>query len=258
MSEKCTENESYQVLVMNISETSFDCPGMLNEEKVIKDHELNEKKKNEKSSTSSRQHHYHHRSSRNHTLKRNQANDESDMLDSSYEPSNNSRTLRNCFLGSPHSMSQNNDLRTYTENTGALTDTLSSSDDEETNDRTSKHDLNQILDDIDDANQLEQLRDGLSDFDTFSGRDTPIISGRDTPSSHSHEDLNVSNVNKNMAMSSQNRNDSAILNNPIPNSLNNSRGPQLPITVQKANREDINDKFCKFEINKGIMDFKIE
>ncbi len=30
------------------------------------------------------------------------------------------------------------------------------------------------------------------------------------------------------------------------------RGPQLPVTVQKANREDINDKFCKFEINKAL------
>ena len=31
------------------------------------------------------------------------------------------------------------------------------------------------------------------------------------------------------------------------------RGPQLPVTVQKANREDINDKFCKFEINKACI-----
>lgn len=31
------------------------------------------------------------------------------------------------------------------------------------------------------------------------------------------------------------------------------RGPQLPVTVQKANREDINDKFCKFEINKSML-----
>lgn len=29
------------------------------------------------------------------------------------------------------------------------------------------------------------------------------------------------------------------------------RGPQLPVTVQKSNREDINDKFGKFEINKS-------
>ena len=69
---------------------------------------------------------------------------------------------------------------------------VSSSDYEETNDRATnnKHDLNQILDDIDDANQLEQLRDGLSDLDTFSGRNTPVTSDNDTPSSHSHEDLN--------------------------------------------------------------------
>lgn len=32
--------------------------------------------------------------------------------------------------------------------------------------------------------------------------------------------------------------------------MNSARGPQLPVTVQKANREDINDKFCKFELNK--------
>ena len=41
-------------------------------------------------------------------------------------------------------------------------------------------------------------------------------------------------------------------NNSASNNLNTlvSRGPQLPVTVtvQKANREDINDKFCKFEI----------
>ena len=36
-------------------------------------------------------------------------------------------------------------------------------------------------------------------------------------------------------------------------SLNLSRGPQLPLTAVKANREDINEKFCKFEINKGIQ-----
>ena len=42
-------------------------------------------------------------------------------------------------------------------------------------------------------------------------------------------------------------------NNIVNNNLNNnvSRGPQLPVTVQKANKEDINDKFCKFEINKS-------
>jgi hypothetical protein len=34
--------------------------------------------------------------------------------------------------------------------------------------------------------------------------------------------------------------------------LNPLRGPQLPLTVLKSNREDINDKFCKFEINKSM------
>lgn len=40
-----------------------------------------------------------------------------------------------------------------------------------------------------------------------------------------------------------------VVNTPSSNT-NGSRGPQLPITVPKTNREDINDKFCKFEINK--------
>lgn len=111
----------------------------------------------------------------------------------------------------------------------------------------------------DDVNQLDA--DGLSDFDNFSGRDTPIISGRDTPSSHSHEDLqnisssragsNINNSSQNISQVNSMGNMSNIVNNnPISSSMNPSRGPQLPITVQKANREDINDKFCKFEINK--------
>ena len=67
-----------------------------------------------------------------------------------------------------------------------------------------------------------------------------------------------------MTLYSQNRNDASLLNNNTRNnnvaSLNNThenmqllRGPQLPVTVQKANREDINDKFCKFEINKACI-----
>ena len=109
------------------------------------------------------------------------------------------------------------------------------------------------------TNQLED--DGLSDFDAFSGRDTPIISGRDTPSSHSHEDLQNLSTNRNPSMTNltsnaQNRNDStnAMMNggiNGVAGGNLNSRGPPLPVTVQKANREDINDKFCKFEINKS-------
>jgi hypothetical protein len=107
----------------------------------------------------------------------------------------------------------------------------------------------------------------LSDFDNFSGRDTPIISGRDTPSSHSHEDLQntsstrISNNINSLNQSSSTQN--AIMINAnntnggsgVVNSMSTiiPRGPQLPVTVQKANREDINDKFCKFEINKSKL-----
>ena len=59
------------------------------------------------------------------------------------------------------------------------------------------HHLYKSIDDIDDANQLE-MGDGLSDFDNFRGRDTPIISGRDTTSSHSHEDLHNNSTSRNV------------------------------------------------------------
>ena len=186
--------------------------------------------------------------------------------------------------------------------------------------------------DDDDEDGINQLADGLSDFDNFSGRDTPIISGRDTSSSHSHDDVhnmsssavggrsgkqttggpsgsggvgggasnslatNSSNNNQlvaagddiylsslpNGASSSSSSNVGNNNNNGNRNSnmnnasstimlssgnntaidgvilagaggLNPSRGPQLPITVAKPNGDDINEKFCKFEINKGMI-----
>lgn len=259
----------YQVLILSINDKNYECPGMLSEDKVIKEYEASQLTlkncQKTKSSVCAKHSVYNHsnehapnNSMNQHTLKRSQANEDSDILDSSFEPSNaGSSKLRGCF----DLIDQGMALRpgTYEANEEEqCCDTLdcgslSSSDDEETNDRTNKHDLNQILDDIDDANQLEQLRDGLSDIDAFSGRDTPIISGRDTPSSHSHEDLNNSSANKNISLSRQNRNDAAMLNHQnSTGSTNALRGPQLlPVTVQKANREDINDKFCKFEINKA-------
>lgn len=98
--------------------------------------------------------------------------------------------------------------------------------------------------------------ESLSDFDNFSARNTPIISGRDTPSSHSHEDLqNISSSrNSNANNTVQNISNVNSLGNIVVNTTstntNGVRGPQLPVNVPKANREDINDKFCKFEINK--------
>ena len=169
---------------------------------------------------------------------------------------------------------------------------ISSNDEDEIN--SNRNANNDDLEEEDDAIPMEG--DDLSDFDNFSGRSTPIISGRDTPSSHSHEDLhntsssanrqantlNINNMNPNMnanQSSGNYLNDASVANlntarnnnvngvsggggnvnvsnsngNIIDrvNNMNSSRGPQLPITVQKANREDINEKFCKFEINKG-------
>ena len=71
----------------------------------------------------------------------------------------------------------------------------------ETNDRSissnDEDDNNGVMDKNDEIDDDDDNRgDGLSDFDNFSGRDTPIISGRDTSSSHSHEDLhNISSSN---------------------------------------------------------------
>ena len=150
-----------------------------------------------------------------------------------------------------------------------------SSNDEDDNNGANKND-----DEIDDDD--DNRGDGLSDFDNFSGRDTPIISGRDTSSSHSHEDLhNISSSNNinghnrqqtavnaasgsmnglNQQMRSNNNSQNGLANLNNINSSNNinmnmnQRGPQLlPVTVQKANREDINEKFCKFEISKSKL-----
>lgn len=169
------------------------------------------------------------------------------------------------------------------------------------------------VDDVEDeANQLGD--DGLSDFDNFSGRDTPIISGRDTPSSHSHEDLQNTSGSTRPGQASATGAGAGVggggvgvsggggaggvgvggggvsgangqagpgiggvtgtgpgvlgaFNSPAGGGghgghglHSNSnvvvpRGPQLPVTIQKANREDINDKFCKFEINKSSKHF---
>ena len=107
-------------------------------------------------------------------------------------------------------------------------------------------------DDDDDVNEREEneqdVADGLSEFN-FSGRDTPIISGRDTPSSYSHDDQ-IRRVNVTGAGTGSNNQNLSLINI---NYGNNSNLSRLPVTVHKENREDINDKFCKFEINKGII-----
>ena len=153
------------------------------------------------------------------------------------------------------------------------------------------------IEDVDEANVMravDYVEDGLSDFEN---RDTPIISGRDTPSSHSHDDLlnvsssrnsaqhpsaggggtsagnnNNSNNNKgtgNAACGGGGMGSQTVAGNSLSYSLHggqvnglsggNVQGgggrslSQLPVTSQKPNREDINEKFCKFEINKSNL-----
>lgn len=61
----------------------------------------------------------------------------------------------------------------------------------------------------------------------FSGRGTPNVSGRDTPSSQ------------------------------VEGEERDQRPLDLPVTAQKQNREDISDKFGKFEI-KGLIEGKMK
>lgn len=207
----------YQILIININDKSLDCPGMLSEDKVIND--LNTIKLVNKTNT----------------IK----NNNNTSLDSSYEP--NIKKVSSFGL----MIMDRDDINSVgISEAGETNGSIQSSNDSDDN-NIIKND-----DEIDDDNR----GDGLSDFDNFSGRDTPIISGRDTSSSHSHEDLhNISssnNINPIRANVTNVSSQQMRINNI--NSQVVNRGPQLlPITVQKANREDINDKFCKFEISKS-------
>jgi hypothetical protein len=229
--------EDYQILVLNINDKSLECPGMLNEDKIIKEYELNKKQQL-------------------HT------NNNNNNLDSSFEP--------NSLNKIPSFGIMINDQDDISEACETNDRSLSSSDDHDDDD--DDEDVERINNRVKDNN--DDRGDGLSDFDNFSGRDTPIISGRDTSSSHSHEDLhNISssnnmvtnNINNNSSSNNFNQNRQNNLNQRLNNTNNNTnqtnlnnginnnnRGPNiLPVTVQKTNREDINDKFCKFEISKS-------
>ncbi len=226
--------EDYQILVLNINDKSLECPGMLNEDKIIKEYELNKKQ---------------------------QLHTNNNNLDSSFEP--------NSLNKIPSFGIMINDQDDISEACETNDRSLSSSDDHDDDD--DDEDVERINNRVKDNN--DDRGDGLSDFDNFSGRDTPIISGRDTSSSHSHEDLhNISssnnmvtnNINNNSSSNNFNQNRQNNLNQRLNNTNNNTnqtnlnginnnnRGPNiLPVTVQKTNREDINDKFCKFEISKS-------
>ena len=338
--------DGYKVIIVNINDKEFDCPGMRVEEKVLNDCEslassvtsasavslfLNSHSNKEK--LIKKVHHTHRDQRHNRKINTHsdgqQLNKNVDNLDSSYEPNSVVANVGNSLkmvANDAASSIDRDDVRSRHEGSvegiSEVCETndchsLSSNDEDDINEIDTNQ--NAINDLEDEAIQLEG--DGLSDFDNFSGRDTPIISGRDTPSSHSHEDLHNTSSNRNgnnlnsmnSGMINQNGanylNDSTVGNlNTVSNSINNnsnnnnnnnnnnnsnnnstnnsgahnivnvvggsnvncnntnmlndrgnimnmnsSRGPQLPITVSKANREDINDKFCKFEINKGKL-----
>ena len=74
------------------------------------------------------------------------------------------------------------------------------------------------------GSDIDNENDNLSDFVSanVSGRGTPNISGRDTPLSQAESQ---------------------------PESVEERRAPDhLPVIIQKSNREDVTDRFGKFEI----------
>jgi hypothetical protein len=245
------DQEAHKVLVVNINDKNLDCPGMIVEEKFMSDTLLNTNNK----STGGVSFFF---NSKNGKKKSSKIKREKDDLSSRHEGS---------------VVDEVNDVDGQDEDD----DSLSSDDDDNVQDNIDVTGVDNIEDDVEDldeiieANQMQQMLDvenesNLSDFDRLSNRDTPIISGRDTPSSHSHEDL--LNISSSRGNSQNNQSMSANLTNMnsqtlmimmngggvggVSSSMNPMRGPQgVPITVQKPNREDINDKFCKFEINKG-------
>ncbi|CAF0809811.1 unnamed protein product [Brachionus calyciflorus] len=216
--------ESYQILVININDKGFDCPGMLAEEKVLNDNDI----------------YANNRILAKKNRLKPKINKQID-LDNSFEPS---------IKLQPEAPADRDDIRSRHDGSVGISEVCETT---ECHSISSNDDEDEAVDQ-NDVNQLEN--ESLSSFDNFSGRDTPIISGRDTPSSHSHEDLqNISSSrNSNATSTIQNISNVNSLGNIVVNTTssttNTSRGPQLPVTVQKANREDINEKFCKFEINK--------
>ena len=84
--------------------------------------------------------------------------------------------------------------------------------------------------------ESDSENDNLSDFVSanVSGRGTPSISGRDTPLSQAAGDGEEN-------MDGEERGEER-RNGP----------PQLPVTVRKNNRDDVTDKFQKFEIEREL------
>lgn len=260
-----------KVLIVNINDKALECPGMLSEEKF-----LNEQSR-----------HFHHLSSHHrHDISSSASSAASFYFNQKLSKTKN--RLAGGGTGQSGSLKRGSTLQTNGVNqTEAERNTVDDDDDDDEVGQAvddDEDDDDDEIEDVDEANQMMMMRagvdvdedevdDGLSDFDNLSNRDTPIVSGRDTPSSNSHDDLlntsrtpgggqssgqngtssvNSHSMNMNsMAINAINSGQSTISGGNGYTNLNGTRGPSLPVTVQKPNREDINDKFCKFEINKG-------
>ncbi|CAF3722697.1 unnamed protein product [Adineta steineri] len=106
-------------------------------------------------------------------------------------------------------------------------------------------------DDLDKAtNEIEA--EALFDNGSVSGRATPNLSGRDTPSSHISLD---SSDRRTTSTNNAHSQDSVINNQTATTNTNHNhhggsvqRGPVLPIVVQKPFREDVSDKFNLFDL----------
>jgi hypothetical protein len=93
---------------------------------------------------------------------------------------------------------------------------------------------NTTMNDLASISLLNNMGSVSSNSNTINNTNNSIVSGANLASSNAVGSVGGNNAN-------------------LLNGILTSRGPQLPITVQKANREDINEKFCKFEINKSML-----
>lgn len=220
--------DDYKVLIVNINDKSMECPGMMSEDKIIKEYELNMMNKKPVLLNGAKV---------SSVSKRINTNNVSIDSTGTYE---SSRAINK--VPSFGMMIIDRDDMNSVE--GGISEAC------ETNRSISSNDS-------DDNNDKNDDDKNLSDFDNFSGRDTPIISGHDTSSSHSQEDLhNITSTSNQLRpsmsnISTQRVHNNHVINNSISQSSLASNIRNIPVTVQKANREDINDKFCKFEISKS-------
>ncbi len=299
-------DQFYKVLIVNINDKALECPGMVPEDKFLSDKRLVHENYYDISSSASSAASFFFR---NKNKKSGSMQGASGATAAKGTHSGSGTLIKTTKSGklvnsksSKKHDSNNKEDEVRSRHDGSVDcESVSSNDEDDLGDESANRRHHGVEDEDDDEieDEADHIRrvvvgddeededDGLSEFDNLSNRDTPIISGRDTPSSHSHDDLlnisssrqhqhahgqsgqNSTSVGPNQINSQLSSNAGAYVGAVGPNgqSLNQSnssgmlhsnsagvgRGPQLPMTAQKPNSEDINDKFCKFEINKSTL-----